>query len=222
MLSPWRSCLTISLLPYCWIFPEISCSGSLQPWNLLWRWRSLRMRSYCHFTRWACSDTLIRFMDKKSPMCSLGPLLSYSRWMFLQLPSPILSPNYSSHKGFTKSCKFVYAGCCRQQWSSDVWLHWDRVSDRAGMLLRYSSQAHTSFVRCNTFKPSLPEHGGWWARWSVEISITRTSGCCTLLTSSVNLSRWKLSRRFQRMCPSWGELARVMVSSQSSSHSRTY
>lgn len=73
-------------------------------------------------------------------------------------------------------------------------------------------------VRCNTFKPFLPGNG----QTISTISITKTSGARTLLTLSAQLSRWKLSRRFQLMCLSLGGLARVMVSWQSWSHSRTY
>lgn len=70
---------------------------------------------------------------------------------------------------------------------------------------------HTLIVRCNTFKPSLPGNGQTISR----IPITKTSGACTLLTLSAQLSRWKLSRRFQLTCLSLGGSARVMVSSQS-------
>lgn len=135
-------------------------------------------------------------------------------WSSAELPSPILSVNYSLHKVFTIFC----ANLCLQVAVDNNdpqmcdFIESEFLTEQVCSFGTVDKHMHCRLiVRCNTFKPSLPVNGQTMS----TVSITKTSGACTLLTLSAQLSRWKLSRRFQLMCLSLGGLARVMVSSQS-------
>lgn len=205
----------IQLLPYCWRFPKSHILVSLQPWNLLWRWRSLRMRSYCHFTRWACSGALIRSLDKISLMCIPGAPLSYPRKMNV---SPASITHFERQLLFAQGVYlFVQICVCRLLQTTTI-LRCVTSLSQSFWPSRYTPLGQlTNICNAHSLLDAILSNFVFleMGRRSVELSITKTSGACTLLTLSAQLSRWKLSRRFQLTCLSLGGLARVMVSSQS-------
>lgn len=150
----------VTILP---TLPEISYSGSLQPWNLLWRWRSLQMRSCCHFTRWACSGPLIRFLDKQSPMCIPGAPPSYPRKMNI---SPAFSTHFERQLLFAQGVyHFVQICVCRLLQTTMILRCVTSLSQsfwpsRYPPFGTFDKHMHcTLIVRCNTFKPSLSANG---------------------------------------------------------------
>lgn len=140
------------------------------------------MRSYCHFTRWACSGALIRYSGQDIPDV-------YS-WSSAELSkedecfSSFHHPFWESITLCTRCLPFCANLCLQVAVDNNDPQMCDFIESEflTEQVCSFETvdklMHHTLIVRCNTFKPSLPGNGQTISR----IPITKTSGACTSLT----------------------------------------